>query len=126
MTDDAEEPPSFEGLDKRLRAARQREADRAGGTGPSGENAGSGIGLGFRLAIDLVAGVAVGTFIGYALDRWLGTRPWLLVVFFFLGACAGAMNVYRTAKGLDSSVGFGQASRRKDGVGEDGSGGSGG
>jgi ATP synthase protein I len=72
------------------------------------------MGQGFRIATELVAGVAVGTFIGYALDRWLGTRPWLMVVFFFLGAAAGMMNVYRVAKGLDESVGLGAAQRRKE------------
>ena len=43
------------------------------------------MGLGFRIAVELVAGIAVGTLIGYALDGWLGTRPWLMVVFLFLG-----------------------------------------
>jgi ATP synthase protein I len=72
------------------------------------------MGLGFRIATELVAGVAVGTLIGYALDGWLGTKPWLMVVFLFLGAAAGTMNVYRAAKGLDDSVGLGEAQRRKE------------
>jgi ATP synthase protein I len=71
-----------------------------------------GMGLGFRIAVELVAGVAAGTLMGYGLDAWLGTRPWLMVLFVFLGGAAGVMNVYRVAKGLDSSVGLGQAQRR--------------
>jgi ATP synthase protein I len=33
--------------------------------------------------------------LGFALDRWLGTWPWLFLVFFVLGAAAGVLNVYR-------------------------------
>jgi ATP synthase protein I len=29
------------------------------------------------------------------LDRWLGTWPWLFLVFFVLGSVAGVLNVYR-------------------------------
>jgi ATP synthase protein I len=48
-----------------------------------------------RVATELVAGLVVGVVIGLLLDRWLGTKPWLLVVFFLLGAAAGLLNVYR-------------------------------
>ncbi|WP_370511874.1 AtpZ/AtpI family protein [Telmatospirillum sp. J64-1] len=67
-----------------------------------------------RIAVELVAGVLVGVGIGYALDAWLGTRPWLMVVFLFLGSAAGALNVYRAVKGLDDTVGVGQAQARQD------------
>jgi ATP synthase protein I len=40
------------------------------------------------------------------LDRWLGSSPWLLIVFFVLGAAAGIMNVIRVAKGYGGSVGY--------------------
>ena len=72
------------------------------------------MGFGFRIAVELVAGIVVGALIGYFLDTVCGTKPLLMVVFFFLGAAAGVMNVYRAAKGLDQSVGLGQAQRRKE------------
>ncbi|MGH6952806.1 MAG: AtpZ/AtpI family protein [Alphaproteobacteria bacterium] len=59
--------------------------------------------MAFRIAVELVAGLAVGVAIGWVLDRWLGTGPWLLVLFFFLGAAAGVLNVYRSAKALGLS-----------------------
>jgi ATP synthase protein I len=57
----------------------------------------SSIGAAFKLSTELVSAVAVGTIIGFILDRWFGTKPWLIIIFFFLGAAAGMMNVIRTA-----------------------------
>jgi ATP synthase protein I len=56
------------------------------------------MGMGFSIAAQLVAGVLVGGAIGYYLDRWLGTTPWLMVVLLMLGFAAGLMNVIRTAR----------------------------
>ena len=49
--------------------------------------------------MELVAALVVGVAIGWGIDRWLGTRPWGLLVFFFLGAAAGILNVYRAVGG---------------------------
>ena len=113
MPDEAEDSPSLEDLDSRLRAARARGDGETGREPRSGAGMGPGMGLGFRIATELVAGLAVGTLIGYALDSWLGTRPWLMVILFFFGAAAGVMNAYRAAKNLDDAVGLGRATRRR-------------
>ena len=55
------------------------------------------MGSAFRLGTELVAAVVVGTIIGFILDSWFDTKPWLIIVFFFLGAAAGLLNVIRTA-----------------------------
>jgi ATP synthase protein I len=61
------------------------------------EKKGSFIGSAFKLGTELVAAVAVGTIIGFILDSWFDTKPWLIIIFFFLGAAAGMLNVIRTA-----------------------------
>jgi ATP synthase protein I len=44
---------------------------------------------------DMVAATVVGALVGYWLDKWLGTEPWLLVIWFLLGVLAGFYMVYR-------------------------------
>ena len=61
------------------------------------EKRGSFMGNAFKLGTELVAAVAVGTIIGFILDTWFDTKPWLIIIFFFLGAAAGLLNVIRTA-----------------------------
>ena len=61
------------------------------------EKRGSFMGNAFKLGTELVAAVAVGTIIGFILDSWFGTKPWLIIIFFFLGAAAGMLNVIRAA-----------------------------
>ena len=62
------------------------------------EKRGSFMGNAFKLGTELVAAVAVGTIIGFILDTWFDTKPWLIIIFFFLGVAAGMLNVVRTAK----------------------------
>ena len=58
----------------------------------------SALGIAMRLSSELVAAVFVATFIGYYLDKWLETRPFLMILFFFLGTVTGILNVVRTSK----------------------------
>jgi len=64
---------------------------------PNDEKRASFMGNAFKLGTELVAAVGVGTIIGFILDSWFGTKPWLIVIFFFLGAAAGMLNVIRAA-----------------------------
>ena len=61
------------------------------------EKQGNFLGNAFKLGTELVAAVAVGTIIGFILDSWFDTKPWLIIIFFFLGAAAGMLNVIRAA-----------------------------
>ena len=58
----------------------------------------SSIGTAFKLSTELVSAVAVGTIIGFILDRTFGTKPWLILIFFFVGVITGILNVIRSAK----------------------------
>ena len=62
------------------------------------------LGNAFRLGTELVAAVAVGTIIGFILDNWFDTKPWLIIIFFFVGFAAGIVNVIRTAKNMQKNV----------------------
>jgi len=65
-----------------------------------------GLGLGFRIGIELVVAIVVATGLGWAIDRWLGTRPWGMIVLFFLGVAAGMLSVYRAVTGISGPVGY--------------------
>ena len=58
----------------------------------------SSLGVAFKMSTELVSAVAVGTIIGFILDNWFGTKPWLILIFFFVGIVAGILNVIRSAK----------------------------
>jgi ATP synthase protein I len=55
------------------------------------------MGTAFKLGTELVSAVIVGTIIGFILDNWFDTKPWLIIVFFFLGSVAGIYNVIKAA-----------------------------
>jgi ATP synthase protein I len=83
--------PDFDARLKQARTQSGLEKDPKGSQGlPKGP-----WGIGFRAGVEVVSALVVGIGIGWALDRWLGTWPWLFLVFFVLGSAAGVMNVYR-------------------------------
>ena len=62
----------------------------------------SKLGIAFKMSTEMVAAVVVGTIIGFILDNWFGTKPWLILIFFFVGVTAGILNVIRSAKSMQS------------------------
>ena len=60
----------------------------------------SSIGAAFKLSTELVSAVAVGTIIGFILDKTFGTKPWVIIIFFFVGVIAGIINVIKSAKNM--------------------------
>jgi len=105
---DKNPPPSLEDLDARLRRAHERRPEQGAENdpGPSRDSIGAGLGFALRIGVELVAALAVGVGVGFLLDRWLGTAPWLMVVFFFLGSAAGFLNVYRAVSGYGYAAGY--------------------
>jgi ATP synthase protein I len=81
---------------QRLDAARARQGLDPAATKPASGGLPTGNwGIGFRAGVEVVSALVVGVGLGLLLDRWLGTWPWLFLVFFMLGAAAGVLNVYR-------------------------------
>jgi ATP synthase protein I len=76
-----------------VRASQPSEPSAQAGSAPDR----SGMARALRLSSELVGGVVVGGAIGYALDYWLGIRPWGFIVFMLLGFVAGIVNLVRAA-----------------------------
>ena len=96
---DLREDDRLKALEIRLQAARTRgkQADKPPARGVA-------LGKAFRLVSELVIGLVVGGGIGWYLDRWLGTAPIMLLIFFVLGIAAGVLNVMRTAQSFEADA----------------------
>ena len=81
----------------RLEIAKKKASKRSSNRN---QKSSSNIGIALKLSTELVAAVVVGTIIGFILDDWFGTKPWLILIFFFVGVAAGIMNVVKSAKNM--------------------------
>lgn len=96
----------LDGLGERIRRAQESGGFSQAQKNRADQPPKSALGLAFRVGIELVSAVAVGLGIGWLLDYWLDTKPWLMLVFIILGGCAGILNVYRMAKGYGYAPGY--------------------
>ena len=83
----------------RLEIAKKKISGR---TTKSNNNKSSLLGIAFKMSTELVAAVLVGTIIGFIFDNWFGTKPWLILTFFFVGVIAGILNVIKSAKNMQN------------------------
>jgi ATP synthase protein I len=102
---DSGPPDPLARLGERLDKARAKRGSDPSVSEPDNAALQQGAGLGFRIGIEFVVAVVVGTGLGWALDRGLGTRPWGMIVLFFLGVGAGMLSVYRAVAGIKMPVG---------------------
>ena len=70
-------------------------------TAPSKQKKQSGAGFGFKISTEIIAALVVGVGIGLIVDKYLGTKPFGLIIFFILGAIAGFLNVYRVMRRIE-------------------------
>ena len=117
VSDDRPRTP-LDDLEARIKAARERGGG-PGGSDRLGERERSSLGLAFRIGAELVSALLVGLVLGWLIDRWLGTTPWVMVFGFFLGSGAGILNVYRAVAGLGYGVGYGPPGGRNEKGGRD-------
>ena len=61
----------------------------------------SGAGFGFKISTEIIAALVVGVGIGIIVDKYLGTKPFGLIIFFIFGAIAGFLNVYRVMRRIE-------------------------
>ena len=59
-----------------------------------------GMSLAFKIGIELIVATLIGAIMGYALDSFFGSRPWLLIIGLIFGVAAGCLNVYRSFQSL--------------------------
>ena len=106
----SDQPPEqdLERLAARLRDARGRSNVPEPDKNNTNQSPGSALSLAMRIGVELVSALAIGVAIGWLLDRWLDTQPWLMLMFIFLGGAAGILNVYRMARGFGYAVGYQQ------------------
>lgn len=119
MSDEASSPTPQE-IEARLR--RLQEGQGSGGASGDGSQtdaqSAAGLGVAMRIGVELVSALLVGVGIGFLLDTYLGTKPWMLLAFFFVGAAAGILNVWRVVSGQNPSLLVGsQGTPAQDGAG---------
>jgi len=91
------DPVRLQRLDDKIAAAK-----RAAEPKPRVEDHYSAASQGWRMVIELVAGLAIGFGIGFGLDSLLGTTPIFLVLFILLGFAAGVKTMLRTAQEIQA------------------------
>ena len=103
---DSGPPDPLARLGERLDKVRARRSSGPSVAGSS-DNAAiqQGVGLGFRIGMEFLVAIVVATGLGWAIDSWLGTRPWGIIVLFFLGVGTGMLSVYRAVAGIRLPVG---------------------
>ena len=62
------------------------------------------MGMGLRLASEFVSSILVGALIGYGIDWFAGTAPWVMIVFLMFGFASGVMNVIRSAEKMQTPL----------------------
>lgn len=92
------DPRDLDQFDAKLKAARDRIEGRGEGSKKKSSYNDSLVGVGYRMSIELVVGICAGLGLGWLIDTQLGTKPWFMLVFMFVGLAAGILNVVRLSK----------------------------
>ncbi len=89
-------------LQSRLKDAQDRNQDK-----PSSAQLESNkeMAMGMRAFMEMLGVILGSGLMGWCLDRFFGTSPILLIIFIFLGICAGFFNLYKMSKNLGTAIG---------------------
>ena len=88
--------------EEKLKELKDRiETAKSSNTLNTKKNKESGAGFGFKISTEIIAALVVGVGIGLIVDKYLGTKPFGLIIFFIFGALAGFLNVYRVMRHIE-------------------------
>ena len=88
--------------ENKLKELKKRiETAKSINTPSSKKNKENGAGFGFKISTEIIAALVVGVGIGLIVDKYLGTKPFGLIIFFIFGAIAGFLNVYRVMRRIE-------------------------
>ena len=88
--------------ENKLKELKDRiETANSSNTANTKKNKESGAGFGFKISTEIIAALVVGVGIGLIVDKYLGTKPFGLIIFFIFGALAGFLNVYRVMRRIE-------------------------
>lgn len=97
MAQDGPDKEKLNSLDDRIRAARDRGPDGRDRNRAEQQERSRADGIAWRISAELVASFLVCGFIGWWLDEWFGSRPWVFIGGLLLGGAVGIRNVYAVA-----------------------------
>ena len=93
-------------VDFDIRLHNARNANNGSATAGNMRQPDDGKSKAIRISTELIVAVSLGALIGWVLDDWLDTKPWLLVIFLLLGNAAGLWNIFRLTNGHKYKIGF--------------------
>ena len=86
----------------KLKVLKNRiETAKSSNNSSTKKNKESGAGFGFKISTEIIAALVVGVGIGLIVDKYLGTKPFGLIIFFIFGALAGFLNIYRVMRRIE-------------------------
>ena len=69
------------------------------------------------VGLELGLSVIIGLLVGYYMDKWLGTEPWLMLLWLVFGVVAGFRGVFRAVARADKAYDEAQAEEKGAGRG---------
>ena len=87
--------------DKLKKLKERIDTAETSNTPPPKQKKQNGAGFGFKISTEIIAALVVGVGIGLIVDKYLGTKPFGLIIFFIFGAIAGFLNVYRVMRRIE-------------------------
>ena len=102
-----------EEMEAKLKAARAANPRPSHSEPPSNVMSQRQTGVAYRILVDMIAGLLVGGFLGYWLDRWLGWAPYSLVTGLVVGFVAGANNAWRAIRAYSRDAAGGDDGKRR-------------